>query len=594
MIQRLKIISASVLRAIKGFAFRRPILTGILSILALLLALLLWYLFTPAQPEMITATVERGDLVQKVEAVGTITSDRDVNLKFPITGIVANVFVKEGDKVSLGQELARLRNEAYGADLASAGAQYRQAQASLQELEEGTRPEDLAIAQADVANKRAALEAAKADLVSAEDKLRTSSEKLAAIKAEATTNLAGYLTTSSSTCAQQISLAKTSLRSLEDIFISSVITDMAKQYRTTEYAIFQMNRNAAEAALNAFPANSSFATYSDSLASLRTATAVIAQVASTLQDAYSLVAGLPLTTAFDSSTREADKSAIAIEKASAQSALSSINTALKNLQDASANYTASIATEENTYAASKAAAQTAQSAILTYETSLRSQEAQLALKLAGPRETQLNVARANLNSAGAAVARAKAKLEDTIIRAPADGMITKVDFKEGEFTGDPDNLGHSITMLGTSPFRVEMLLSEVDIPKIALSQSGAITLDAFPGVNYALRVSAVDTGPTRVEGVSKYRVNLNFVYPHDDLKIGMTGDAEIITGQRKDVLLVPVRAIIQNNGEGKIVRLLDNGTIVEKTVTTGMESDTDSEVVSGLSEGETVIVLIKK
>ncbi|MFH0851652.1 MAG: efflux RND transporter periplasmic adaptor subunit [Candidatus Peregrinibacteria bacterium] len=565
-----------------------------LAVFALLFGLLLWYIFSPVQPEMITETVKRGDLVQKVEAVGIITSDRDVNMKFPVTGIVASVSAKEGDRVTAGQELARLRNESYVADLAAAAAQYRQAQASYQELEEGTRPEDLAIAEAEVANKRAALEAVKGDLKSAEEKLRTSEEKLAAIRAEAMTNLAGYLVTSSSICAQQISLTRTALMTLDDVFASSVITDMAKQYRTTAYGIFRANWTSAQTTLDAFSPNNGFTTYSDSLATLRRATTVISQSAGVLQEAYALASDLPITSAFDSSMRETTKSTIATERASIQTALSAANTALKNLQDASASYTASIATEENTYAAAKASEQSAQSAILTYETALRTQEAQLALSKAGPRETQLAGSRANVNAAAASVARARAKLEDTIIRAPTDGVITKVDFKEGEFTGDADNISHSITMLGMSPFRVEMFLSEVDIPKVLLSQSGSIELDAFPGVNYSLQVMSIEPGPTKIDGVSKYRVSLNFVYPHDEFRIGMTGDAEIVTGERRDVILAPVRSVIQNNGKGKIIRILENGKAVDRPVTTGMESDTDTEVVSGLSEGETVIVLIKQ
>ncbi|MDD5041151.1 MAG: efflux RND transporter periplasmic adaptor subunit [Candidatus Peribacteraceae bacterium] len=581
------------LTALKSFVWRHPIWSAVLGILGLLLGLLLWYIFSPVPPQMITETVRRGDLVQKVEAVGTITSDHDVNMKFPLTGIVGAVSVKEGDRVTAGQELAKLRNESAAADLAAAAAQYRQAQASYQELVEGTRPEDLAIAEAQVANKRAALEAAQADLQSAEEKLRTSEEKLTAIKAEATTNLAGYLVTSSSTCAQQISLAKTALNTLDDIFASSVITDMAKQYRTTSYAIFRSNWTSAQATTAAFTC-SGFATYQDSIASMQRATEVIVQIANVLQEAYSLASDLPLTTAYDTSVRETTKSDIAAEKAVAQTALSAINTAIKSLQDAATSYTASIATEENTFASAKATAQSAQSDILTYETALRTQEAQLALSKAGPRDTQLAASRASMNAAAASVARAHAKLEDTIIRSPTDGVITKVDFKEGEFTGDADNIGHSITLLGTAPYRVEMFLSEVDIPKVLLSQSGSIDIDAFPNVHYALRVTSIEPGPTKVDGVSKYRVSLNFVYPHEEFKIGMTGDAEIITGEVKNALLVPVRAVIQNTDQEKIVRILENGNVVEKPVVTGMESDTDAEIVSGVSEGDTVVVLIKK
>ena len=580
--------------ALKSFALRHPIWSVVLGIFILLFGMLLWYIFSPAQPEMITETVRRGDLTQRVEAVGTITSDRDVNMKFPVTGIVAKVLVKEGDTVVTGQELVKLRNESFAADLASAAAQYRQAQANYQELAEGTRPEDIAIAEAEVANKRAALEAARADLASAEEKLKTSGQKLEASKREVDTNLSGYIAKAASTGSEQLSTARTALKSLEDIFVDSTITFLAEQYRTTANSIFVASRKRATSSLDAVGTLSAVASYQEAVDALQRARAAITEVADAVQQAYNLIADLPLTTAFDTTVRETHKSTIATQKTNVLSAISSIDTALKNLQDSSASYDTSIATEENTYAAAKATKQTAESAIFTYETALRTQEAQLALKKAGPRETQLDASRANMNSAAANVARARAKMEDTIIRAPTDGVITKVDFKEGEFTGDPDNANHSITMLGVSPYRVEMFLSEVDIPKILLSQSGSIELDAFPGVNYALTVTSIEPGPTKIDGVSKYRVSLGFVYLHDEFKIGMTGDAEIITGERTDVLLAPVRSVLQKNGQGKIIRILENGEIIEKSVETGMESDTDAEIVSGLSEGETVVVLIKQ
>ncbi len=595
MLNGRSLAAAVVLRPV-SWVKRHYILSPILGVFALLLGMLLWYIFKPAVPEYITAVSRRGDLVQKVEAVGTVTSDRALTLKFPITGIVEKILAKEGDKVVVGQELARLRNSSYTADIASAAAQYRSALASLQELVEGTRPEDIAIAEAEVSNKRAALEAAKSDLTSAEEKLRTAQEKLDAARRQADANLVGYTKNAASSCSQQIALGKTALKSLDGIFIDSIVTYLAEQYNTTAYAIYKQSRREADAALDRMQTQcvSGFSSYEISLDTLQAARAAVLQTTYVLQQAYDVISVLPITTAYTVTTREAYKDTIATQKASVQTALSALDTATKNLRDASAGYDTNIATEENNIAAAQATKQTAESAILTYETSLRTQEAQLALKKAGPRDTEIAVARANANAAAASVSHAQAKLEDTIIRAPADGTVTKVDFKLGEFTGDADNINHSITMLGTSPFRVEMFLSEVDIPKIQLTQTGSIELDAFPGTQYALRVSGVEPGPTKIEGVSKYRVNLNFVYPHDEFKIGMTGDAEIITGERKNVILAPARAVIQAEGNGEIVRVLEDGNVVEKPVETGMEGDTDIEIVSGLTENETVIVLIKK
>jgi HlyD family secretion protein len=488
----------------------------------------------------------------------------------------------------------RLRNSAYVADVAAAAAQYRSALANLQQLEEGTRPEDIAIAEAEVANKRAALEAAREDLASAEEKLKTAQEKLDAVRRQADTNLSGYITAAGSSCAQQIALTRTALRSLDDIFVDGSVDYLASQYDTTAYALYKLSRSEATAQLDRIAVSTGFSTYQSAIETMRQTRTAIVRATTTLQGAYDILSDIPLTSAYTSTVRETYKDSIATQKANVQTALSSLDSATKSLQDASASYDTSIATEQNNIAVAEAAKKTAETSILVTESALRTQEAQLALKKAGARPTEIDAARASVNSAAASVNRARARLEDTIIRAPVEGTITKVDFKVGEFTGDTANMNHSVTLLGSSPFRVEMYLSEVDIPKVALTQSGSIELDAFPGIHYALRVSAIEPGPTKIDGVSKYLVGLNFVHPHEEFKIGMTGNSEIYTGEREDILMVPVRSVIQSNGNGKIVRTLEGSTVTEKPVVTGMESDTDVEIVSGLTEGETVIVLIKK
>lgn len=581
---------------IKRFAVNHPVWTGVIVIGGGLIFLLLRSLFSPAQPQYITSLVKRGDLVQKVEAVGTVTSDQALNLKFPTTGIIAAIAVKEGDTVKAGQELVSLRNDSARADLGAAAAQYAQASANLQELEQGTRPEDLAIAEADVESKRASLQAAKADLQSAEEKMALSEKKLEAYRLQLDANLANNLQTAGSTAQQQVQLATTALAAVHTIATDPIVIYLGEQYASTSYGVFRQKYMAAQTGIDAaaVTVGSPFTTYDQAIATLRSARSAVVDASLAIQQLYDLVATLPFTQGFDSTVRDSDKTTIATQKSNVQSALATIDTTIKSLQDAATGFDTNITSEETTYASAKAAKQTAESSVRTYEALLAAQEAQLALKVAGPRETTIAASRAAANAAAANVTRARARLDDTIIRAPADGIITKVDFKLGEFTGDPANASHSVTMLGSSPFRIEMFLSEVDIPKVALTQTGSIELDAFPGVHYALRVTSIEPGPTTVDGVAKYRVILNFVHPHSEFKISMSGDGEIITGERKDVLLAPVRAIIQGTDGTKIVRVLQGQTVVEKTVTTGMESDTDAEIVSGLTEGDTVIVLIKK
>jgi HlyD family secretion protein len=172
------------------------------------------------------------------------------------------------------------------------------------------------------------------------------------------------------------------------------------------------------------------------------------------------------------------------------------------------------------------------------------------------------------------------------------GIVTHVNIRIGESLPT----GPAVTLLGESPYRVEMFVSEIDIPKVTLTQTGSIELDAFRGTDFALRVGDIDPTSTDKDGVPKYRVRLDFVHPHTDLKIGMTGDAAIVTGMRSDVVSIPQRAVIENDEGKQIVRvLLDDGKVEEKPVETGMEGESgDIEILSGIADGDVVIVLEKK
>ena len=119
---------------IKGSALslrKRWKLASIVVILAVPTAIFGWWLFAPEKPELVTVSAKRGDLVQTVEAIGTVISENDLKLRFPVTGVVGKVHVKEGEKVSKGQELANLKNESYQADIGAAYAYLASKQASL-------------------------------------------------------------------------------------------------------------------------------------------------------------------------------------------------------------------------------------------------------------------------------------------------------------------------------------------------------------------------------------------------------------------------------------------------------------------------------
>ncbi len=569
---------------------RRSSIAG--GIVLVLLIIGGYFLLRPSAPQYVTAVAARGDIQQTVEAVGTVTSEHDLALKFPTLGIVSEVDVQQGDRVNAGQVLARLRADNLAAAVAIQAASLQSAQANLQKVEEGMRPEDLAIAQANVDNKKAALQASQSALESATQNLSQAQDQLTTLQQEADTALNGQANTAKSSVAVQLVSAETALSFVQDMLSRLEVNDaIALSKPGMDITIKNLRASALDSVAKARSVSGSAGKYQDVLNALQIAQDALVQASNVVDQTYSLIDSLTLTQFFTTSTREADKASLSAQRASVQGALNTITSVSSSLQSASAGYDTRIAAAQAAVTSNQGAKDKASADVLTYQTSLAAQQADLASKKAPPRDTDLATARAQVNQASAALAQAAALYDDTVLRAPVNGVITNVNIKAGESL--PQDA--AIALLGDTPFRVEIDVSEVDVPKLVLSSSGTIDLDAFPNVHYKVRLSEVDTSPTLVDGVSKYRAKLDFVFPHTELKIGMTGDVTILTGERKNVIAIPGRAVLTKATGEKSVRLLEsNGTIKEQPVTTGMEGQSgDVEILSGLSGGETVIVLTK-
>ena len=565
-------------RATPRFLWRHKIATIVTVVIALPILGIAWFALAPKQPEYVTEVAKRGDLRQTVEAVGTVISERDLNLQFGISGIVSNVYVKEGDVVRAGQKLAQLRT-GVSADIASAQARVAQAEADLREMESGARPEDVAVTEADVENKRASLAMSKTAAENAQSQLDTLNEEI-------DTSLVGYVGTTATAVSQRLTTAQNSLSVVDDIFSNNDVLDAAIKSDSSELeSIRTASRNARASIAPLFAKASSVTDPSDALKLIEDATRAVNSASMVIDRSFSYISTLQESSSFSNDDREGYKTELIAERNTLQSALSGLSSDTKSLRDAAAAYQSQIVTQQ-------AALDRANADITTYEAALRTAEAQLALKKAPARDTDIASARAVVQQYRAALARASADFANTVIVAPVPGTITKVPIKVGEYTPS----GSAITMLGESPYRIEMYVSEIDVPKIQLNQSGSVKLDAFPGEYFTLKVSQIDASSTDRDGVSKYRVRLDFLEQKESerVKLGMTGDAMIITGFTNDVTYVPIRSVLERDDGTKYVRVLKDGAIEERTVQTGMEGEGSTIETLGVQEGETVIVLVKE
>ena len=193
----------------------------------------------PATPEYITAIAKHGDVRRTVEVVGTVASERDLALQFPVNGIVAQVLVREGDNVKAGQRLANLRSGTLAASVSAQAAAVAAAEAQLRALQEGTRPEDLAIARAEVESKRASVTAAETALENAQEARTTAKAKLSALEAETGINMEGHVATVGSTISKNMLAAEMGLNGILDVFSNNDLQDAITRDRPEMWQLLE-------------------------------------------------------------------------------------------------------------------------------------------------------------------------------------------------------------------------------------------------------------------------------------------------------------------------------------------------------------------
>ncbi len=220
------------------------------------------------------------------------------------------------------------------------------------------------------------------------------------------------------------------------------------------------------------------------------------------------------------------------------------------------------------------------------QSTLEQARAQLS-KLQNPSPNDLKNAQANVDQARAGRDLAKANLDNAILRAPFDGIVTHVDFDLGSFATAGKTV---LAVADTSELRVKLNIDETDIASVKTGQSVTVDLDAYPGVTLDGRVVDVAASATTSQGVVNYVVTIAVNPGNTPVKIGMTANANIVTMRKDNVLLVPNRAIRAEGSKRFVTLQKPNRTSEEVEIKTGMANDQETEVTGGLTEGQIVLI----
>ncbi|MBA7503701.1 Multidrug resistance protein MdtA [subsurface metagenome] len=204
-------------------------------------------------------------------------------------------------------------------------------------------------------------------------------------------------------------------------------------------------------------------------------------------------------------------------------------------------------------------------------------------------ELETDEARAALDMAKLELAVVELELAKATIIAPFDGIIADVYIDEGQQLSAMTYSSPAIYLVDPSNVEMSGEIDEIDISKVKLGQEAIITLIALPDKKVKGKVTFISpTGKVWEDEVS-YKITITLGNPDEELKDGMSASAEIITNRRDNVLLIPNRAI-QGSLENPWVEVVTDDETEKRQVTLGLSNGIYSEVLSGLKEGEKVVL----
>jgi HlyD family secretion protein len=188
----------------------------------------------------------------------------------------------------------------------------------------------------------------------------------------------------------------------------------------------------------------------------------------------------------------------------------------------------------------------------------------------------------------------------TKIYAPISGKIMKINVEEGE-TAVMGTMNYQGTVLMTiadmSMMIAVVTIDETDVPTVSLGQEVEVIADALPDSIYSGNVTKVGlmpiTSQLTTEKVTDFEVEIELDEFSPLLRPGMNVKTEIITNEKSDVLIVPIQASGRRKIEEKTTETVfkvEGNSAVLKEIVTGASSDTDIEIISGVEQGDTIII----
>ncbi|MCO5190665.1 MAG: efflux RND transporter periplasmic adaptor subunit [Anaerolineae bacterium] len=483
-----------------------------------------------------------GDLASTATASGRVVPQRDATLAMATSGRVADVLVEVGDVVQQGDILVQLETAALQRSVDTAAQNLVIAEAALEKLLDGATAADIASAQAAVNSAQAALDSAMNGATP--QQIAASEANVRAAQANLNAAYANYQSATEGPSDADLISAESNLQAAADrqlaaqraheAVLTCTVIDLPGG-GTREFCAEDEQIELAEA--NAIAAN--------------------AELAAAQAQYDAVVSG---------------------------AAQGAINAASGSIAAAQANLEAAQANHELLLQGSTPAQ------IASAEAQLAQAQATLENVLNGVSAEQITIAEAQVEQARIALQSAENNLAKATLAAPFDGIVTAVYVTEGEAAAGP-----VIALIDRDSMEVVLSVDEVDLATLELGQEAIVTLEAFPDVEIDSAVIAIaPVSQPGESGLVSYDVNLTLIETDLPLRVNMTANAQLITSDRENVLLVPNAAITADRTTGKyyVNRVAEDERLgfEQVEVTVGLRDNRNTEITSGLSAGDELIV----
>jgi len=599
--------------------------SGVLVLAALLIVVLVVHSLlspgTPVAPRLPTATVLRGTVTNLATEAGTLVPVDQQNVNFRQPGQLTEVDVKVGDHVTAGQVLAKIDNRTLADALSQAQQRQQQDQATLNATLTGnavqTAQHNVDAARTELANAtaQAALTNQQDAVTVAQDQTFLSRDAgvLARDQAQLTRDAGRLAADQAALNADENQLQKDS-----DV-VAQDQAQVAKDQGKVSVDQTKLSQDQAKAQADGCLVPSPPPTCSGDLAKVHDDQSQLASDQKTLASDQKTLAQDQGPVTADQAQVQADSTRLGTDSSLVVTDRQLVSTDSTRVEQDQTALRADLQKQAADQVAGKRAVDQAQAALTSAEDALTAQTSLRPNTIAGEQ--------AVVAADAAAVNTAQQNLGEAVLTAPVDGVVGTINGIVGEqvlvgggvltpvapgsdapqpnttsstsqaFLGGSSpatgggNIGQAfITLTDVHSFQVVALVAEADAARVRSAQDAMVSFDALPGVKLSAQVVAVGPDATLVQNVTNYLVTLNLESVDPRLRSGMTARTAIAVGEARSVLEVPNSAIHRSGGQTYVTEITPGGTQLRVTIQTGLVGDTTTEVVSGLHEGDRVLL----